>query len=133
MRIGELARRSGVSVRMLRYYGSHGLLGATRRPSGYREFQPQDMQIVQLIRLLNAAGFTLAAIRRILPCARGQALDFAPCAEFQASLTRQVAEIDRRMAALPASRRILAGYLGTAGTSSRDDVATSDDIDLGRV
>jgi DNA-binding transcriptional MerR regulator len=65
MRIGELARRSGVSVRMLRYYGSHG------RPSGYREFQPQDMQIVQRIRLLNAAGFTLAAIRRILPCARG--------------------------------------------------------------
>jgi DNA-binding transcriptional MerR regulator len=123
MRIGELARRSGVSVRMLRYYGSHGLLGATRRPSGYRECQPQDMQIVQLIRLLNAAGFTLAAIRRILPCARGQALDFAPCAEFQASLTRQVAEIDRRMAALPpagaSSPAISARLEHRAGTTWR--------------
>ena len=38
MRIGELARRTGVSVRSLRYYETQGLLRSDRTPGGHREY-----------------------------------------------------------------------------------------------
>lgn len=38
MRIGELARRTGVSVRALRYYEEQGLLVPARAANGYREY-----------------------------------------------------------------------------------------------
>lgn len=38
MRIGELARRTGVSERMLRYYEQEGLLRPARTTSGYRDY-----------------------------------------------------------------------------------------------
>ncbi|WP_344013572.1 MerR family DNA-binding transcriptional regulator [Nocardiopsis exhalans] len=38
MRIGELSRRTGASVRLLRYYEEQGLIGSTRSASGQRHF-----------------------------------------------------------------------------------------------
>ncbi len=111
MQIGEMSRRSGVSVRMLRYYEREGLLRPARRPSGYRIYGDADLASVRRIRALNAAGLKLGSIRRILPCARGDSLEFAPCREFRASLRRQIVELDGRIAALSESRRLLAGYL----------------------
>jgi DNA-binding transcriptional MerR regulator len=111
MLIGELSRRCGVSVRMLRYYERQGLLRPARRASGYRLYSDADLLAVRRIRVLNAAGLKLATIRKILPCARVGSLEFEPCAEFRGSLRRQLAELDSRISKLSDSRRILAAYL----------------------
>lgn len=47
MQIGELARRCGVSARMLRYYETEGLLRPGRSPAGYRLYRPADITTVQ--------------------------------------------------------------------------------------
>jgi DNA-binding transcriptional MerR regulator len=68
MRIGELAERTGASVRSLRYYGEQGLLDSSRTPGGQREYDDGDVARVEWLRLLLAAGMTTAGIRELLPC-----------------------------------------------------------------
>ncbi|MEX5708413.1 MerR family transcriptional regulator [Parafrankia sp. FMc6] len=68
MRIGELARRTGASERMLRYYEEQDLLRPARRPSGYREYQETDVRMVRGIRTLLAAGLNTVTIAEVLPC-----------------------------------------------------------------
>ncbi|MGW2587524.1 MerR family transcriptional regulator, partial [Streptomyces virginiae] len=70
MRIGELSRRTGVAVHLLRYYEEQGLLHPQRRPSGYREYVEEDVAIVRRIRSLLAAGLGTSTITTVLPCLR---------------------------------------------------------------
>jgi DNA-binding transcriptional MerR regulator len=68
VRIGELARRTGVSVRSLRYYESHGLLTSRRAQSGQRHYDPDAEDRVHLLRRLYSAGLNSATIASLLPC-----------------------------------------------------------------
>lgn len=68
MRIGELSRRSGASVRSLRYYEEQSLLAPTRLPSGYRVYDESDVLRVRRIQALLAAGLGTRKIEHILPC-----------------------------------------------------------------
>ncbi|MEQ8145585.1 MerR family transcriptional regulator [Streptomyces sp. OP7] len=67
MRIGEVARRAGVSVRALRYYEEQGLLPAERGPGGQRHYPGSAVDRVGLIRQLFAAGLASRSVREVLP------------------------------------------------------------------
>src|ERR1051325_9099687 len=59
-KVGELARRTGVSVRALRYYDEIGLLSPSQRTEGgHRLYTAGDVVRLQQIRSLSALGFTL--------------------------------------------------------------------------
>jgi DNA-binding transcriptional MerR regulator len=68
MRIGELAARTGVSVRALRYYEEQNLLVAERSPSGQRHYPESAADRVRLIQQLYGAGLSSGAIVELLPC-----------------------------------------------------------------
>ena len=68
MRIGELAERTGVSVRSLRYYEEQQLLLSTRTSGGQRLYAEDAIDRVRLIQLLYAAGVTSKNVVQILPC-----------------------------------------------------------------
>lgn len=68
MRIGELAKRAGVSVRALRYYEEQGLLASTRSSSGQRHYTEYDVERVLMIQRLYAAGLSSRTITELLPC-----------------------------------------------------------------
>ncbi len=70
MRIGELARRSGVSERSLRYYETQGLLRAERTPGGQRHYGEWAVDRVIRIQALYAAGLNSKKIAQLLPCMR---------------------------------------------------------------
>ncbi|MET9434735.1 MerR family transcriptional regulator [Streptomyces sp. NPDC006551] len=70
MRIGELARRTAVSERSLRYYETQGLLRAERTPGGHREYGEWAVDRVVHIQALYAAGLTSGKIAQLLPCMR---------------------------------------------------------------
>lgn len=68
MRIGELARRAGVSVRALRYYEEQGLLQSERTPGGQREYVESAVERVRFFQALYAAGLSSRRIAEMLPC-----------------------------------------------------------------
>lgn len=70
MKIGELARRTGVSERSLRYYEQQDLLASTRTSGGQREYPESAVDRVIRIQELFAAGLPSKKIALMLPCLR---------------------------------------------------------------
>ncbi|MEV5886693.1 MerR family transcriptional regulator [Streptomyces sp. NPDC052020] len=108
MRIGDLSRRTGVSVRLLRYYEEQGLLRPVRRPSGYREYREDDVRTVRNIRTLLGAGLSTRTIAALLPCMVDDGRMLAPaCSGTLSDLQRERERIDRAVADLQAARAVL--------------------------
>jgi DNA-binding transcriptional MerR regulator len=79
VKIGELAERTGVSVRALRYYEEKGVLQPDRTPSGYRIFTDSDIHRVAHVQTLLAAGLRMDLIAQILSCLTGDTLLLDNC------------------------------------------------------
>jgi len=125
MKVGDLARRTGISVRMLRYYETEGLLSPARRDSGYRDYSPADADIVERIKLLNAAGLTLPVIRELMPCLRDDRSAFEPCDELQGVLRQEIDTMTAKIERLVRSRDMLmAFYENLERDRHRQQIAT---------
>ena len=98
MRIGELAKRAGVSTKAIRYYEQVGILAPpARTPSGYRTYDEAALGRLAFVRAAQALGLTLGEIRRVIAFRdHGE----APCAHVTALLQRRAAELGARIAEL---------------------------------
>lgn len=96
MRIGEVARRSGVSVRALRYYEEQGILSSERGPGGQREFDEDAVDRVRFFQHLYAAGLSSRRIAELVPCIETGTTN----AEQRAMLVRERGRIVEQMDAL---------------------------------
>lgn len=127
MRIGELARLTGVSERSLRYYEMQGLLAAERTPGGHRAYGDWAVDRVIRIQALYAAGLHSTKIAQLLPCMRDS--DGGPNERatplLVAELTAERERVDRLIADLVRSREVLdeaiaaaAGRMEPAGAAA---------------
>jgi len=67
LQIGQAARLLGVSIDILRNWDRNGLIDIPRDPSnGYRRYGSQELSRLRVIRMLSRAGYSLAAILRML-------------------------------------------------------------------
>ncbi|GII63708.1 MerR family transcriptional regulator [Sphaerisporangium krabiense] len=114
MRIGELARRAGVSTRALRYYEQQGLLSARRSSNGYREYDEADLKLVAEIRSLLTVGFTLEDARPFVNCLRAGNESGNACPESVEVYRRKLAEIDEQIRTLFGRRAEVAAQLAEA-------------------
>ncbi|NBM20755.1 MerR family transcriptional regulator [Streptomyces sp. GC420] len=118
MRIGELARRTAVSERSLRYYEQQGLLTAGRTPGGHRSYPESAVDRVVRIQELLAAGLCSSKIAELLPCIRDA--DGGPSAAatplLVTELTRARARIDGMIADLRRAREVLDGVIEAASS-----------------
>lgn len=113
MKIGELADRTGVSTRLLRYYEEQGLLTPDRAPNGYRDYSAGLADRVQQIRGLIEAGIPTRIINEILPCLAN------PCTimvneatpDIIETLERQRDQMDSRIECLTRNRDAINNYL----------------------
>ncbi|MFG2822305.1 MerR family transcriptional regulator [Kitasatospora sp. NPDC048365] len=65
--IGDLARRTGLTVKTIRFYADSGIVPPTdRSPAGYRRYDLAALARLDLVRTLRELGLDLAAIRRVL-------------------------------------------------------------------
>lgn len=95
MRIGELARDTGVEARTLRFYEARGLLpDPGRTAAGQRDYPATASARVRFIRRAQAAGLTLAQIGAVLAVRDSGE---APCAHIQGLVADRLADVERRL------------------------------------
>ncbi len=68
MKIGELAKRTGLAASAIRFYESKGLLNAvSRQENGYRDYPLEAVAVLSIIVNAQQTGFTLDEIKQVLP------------------------------------------------------------------
>jgi DNA-binding transcriptional MerR regulator len=113
VKIGELSRRTGVSVRALRHYEDEGLLHPGRCGNGYRTYTDADADAVRQIRALIDSGLPTRIIRDVLPFLDGPSatLPAAPCAYFLEEVARHAEQLRQRITCLTRNHDALVAYL----------------------
>ncbi|WP_147945098.1 MerR family transcriptional regulator [Microbispora hainanensis] len=123
MLIGELARRTGVSERLLRYYERIGLIRSERLPNGYRDYADATVETVGRVRALLAAGLPTRVIRQVLPCADGRT-GLRPCPGVLDLLRAQLDVLDRRTAELADARDLLRRTIAATESAATESAAS---------
>ena len=119
MNIGQAARHSGLSAKMIRYYEAIGLLQpAGRTESGYRLYTPDDLHVLAFIKRARDLGFALGEVGRLL--ALWQDRERAS-AEVKALAQAHVAELERKIAEMTALRDTLAELIRHCRGDQRPD------------
>lgn len=96
LKIGQLAARSGLTSRNLRFYADAGVFGVLpRSPKGYRLFPPEAVHWVRIMRAAQAAGFTLEEVEELL---RSLRQDSVPCAHVRVALGEKLRTLEAKQA-----------------------------------
>jgi MerR family transcriptional regulator, copper efflux regulator len=126
VKIGAAARRSGITVKMIRYYESIGLMAPADRTEGnYRTYDGRDVNRLEFVKRARGLGFSLDEIRQLLAlwddCTRASA-------EVKALVTSHIAELDARIAALKSMRGTLRHLADRCDGDERPDCPIIDDL-----
>lgn len=113
--IAEVARRTGISARALRFYEARGLLKPLRTASGRRHYGPGELATLHQILALKRAGLTLAQVQRLLD---SRTVDLAGL------IDAQLAVLEQQSAAIARSRALLLETKSRVERSEPLDVAT---------
>ncbi|MER6982501.1 MerR family transcriptional regulator [Streptomyces carpinensis] len=130
MRIGELAERTGVPRRLLRYYEEQRLITPSRASNGYREYTGSHVDIVLQIKGLLDAGLPTRIIQQLLPCLDKSQTIYVPnvTPEMIATLQREQVRLSERIECLTRNRDAIADYLDTVlsvRSANTESMATS--------
>ncbi len=119
VQIGEAARLTGVSAKMIRHYEAIGLIpGADRRESNYRDYGHHDVHRLGFIRRARDLGFSIEEIRDLL---RLWGDTQRSSADVKSLTLNHIADLDRRIALLMEMRTTLAGLADACDGSDRPD------------
>ena len=110
LKIGEVAARSGLSVKTIRFYAESGLLEPVmgRSPSGYRLFTEAVFNRLAFIKRSQSLGLSLQEIQDLLEIHDGGSL---PCGAIKARLDAKLQDIQAQIAALAILQAELEGIL----------------------
>ncbi len=124
--IGVAATCSGVSAKMVRHYESLGLLPAVpRTESGYRRYGAKEVHTLRFIRRARDLGFGMAEIAELLKLWQNRR---RASADVKRIALRQVAELERRMAAMAQMRDSLMHLADCCQGDHRPDCPILDDL-----
>jgi DNA-binding transcriptional MerR regulator len=114
VRIGELARGAGVTIKTVRYYESLGLLSVARAANGYRDYDDSQVELVREIHSLGELGIRVDQSRPFLDCLVAGNEHGDDCAESLDAYRSTIDVLDRRIEELSAHRDALLHRLTAA-------------------
>ncbi|APG88640.1 HTH-type transcriptional regulator HmrR (plasmid) [Sinorhizobium americanum CCGM7] len=126
MNIGDLARASGVSAKMIRYYEKIGLIPpADRTLSGYRNYCDNDVHTLRFIRRARDLGFTVEQMADLLALWRDRS---RASSEVKKIALDQVALLERKAEELKAMSLTLKHLAAHCHGDARPDCPIIDDL-----
>ncbi|HTN29222.1 MAG TPA: Cu(I)-responsive transcriptional regulator [Pseudomonas sp.] len=129
MNIGQAAKHSGLSAKMIRYYESIGLLRpAGRSASGYRTFAQDDLHRLAFIRRARDLGFSLEEVGRLLALWQDRQ---RASADVKALASAHVQELNRKIAELSDLRDTLQSLMEHCQGNDRPDCPILSDLESG--
>jgi MerR family copper efflux transcriptional regulator len=129
LNIGEAAKRSGVSAKMVRHYESLGLLPAVHRTeSGYRQYGDREVHTLKFIRRARDLGFSMAEIAQLLKLWQNRRRSSA---EVHRIANRHVDDLKRKLAEMEAMKRSLEHLIHCCHGDDRPDCPILDELGTG--
>ena len=118
LRIGEVAKRTGLPVKTIRFYCDQGLLQPRgRSDAGYRLFDQENLDELMIIRALRAMDVSIPELAKTLEVRRSGVCN---CSMLRGSIAAKLASIDERIAELRAIQgdlaRLLDGWQDCGGS-----------------
>jgi len=126
MNIGQVAEKTGVTAKSIRYYESINLIPAAgRSQGGYRQYDDKDVQILRFIKRARNLGFSVAQVGELLSLYRdtGRA-----AGEVKGIVQNRIAEIDAKLVELTSMRRTLSELAHRCHGGDRPDCPILDDL-----
>ncbi|MGX9353318.1 Cu(I)-responsive transcriptional regulator [Shimia sp. W99] len=125
MNIGEVAKRSGLPSKTIRYYEEIGFITPRRSENGYRDFDEKDLHRLAFIGRARSLGFTIENCRALLELYADQS---RASADVKRVAEENLREIDAKIADLQAMRATLAHLVGACAGDSRPDCPILEDL-----
>ncbi|KIU52900.1 MULTISPECIES: Cu(I)-responsive transcriptional regulator [Pseudomonas] len=129
MNIGQAAKRTGLSAKMIRYYESIGLLKpASRSDSGYRLYQQDDLHALAFIKRSRDLGFSLEEVAKLLTLWQDRQ---RASADVKALANEHIADLNRRIDELVSLRDTLSELVAHCQGDDRPDCPILKDLAAG--
>jgi MerR family transcriptional regulator, copper efflux regulator len=129
MNIGQAAKQSGLSAKMIRYYESIDLLpAADRTDSGYRQYSAQDLHRLAFIKRSRDLGFSLAEVSQLLTLWQDRQ---RASADVKALAASHIAELERKISELSSLRDTLTELMDSCQGNDRPDCPILKDLASG--
>ncbi|QKE64246.1 Cu(I)-responsive transcriptional regulator [Aquipseudomonas campi] len=129
MNIGQAAKHSGLTAKMIRYYESIGLLRpAGRSDSGYRLYGAQDLHVLAFIKRSRDLGFSLEEVGKLLTLWQDRQ---RASADVKALALRHIDELNRKIVELSALRDTLGELVEHCQGDHRPDCPILRDLEAG--
>lgn len=129
MNIGQAAKRTGLSAKMIRYYESIGLLKpASRSDSGYRLYKQDDLHALAFIKRSRDLGFSLEEVAKLLTLWQDRQ---RASADVKALANEHIADLNRRIDELVSLRDTLSELVAHCQGDDRPDCPILKDLAAG--
>ena len=126
MKISDVADRSGLPPKTIRYYEDIGLVRpASRQGNGYRDYDDRDVQVLRFLKRARGLGFSVSDCRNLLSLYEDRE---RASADVKALAQHRVDEIDRKIAELHTMRDALTHLIERCHGDDRPDCPILDDL-----
>jgi MerR family copper efflux transcriptional regulator len=127
MNIGEIATRSGLPAKTIRYYESIGLINPLRDTNGYRAFRQQDLHKLTFLGRARALGFSIEDCRALLALYEDQNRSSA---DVKSIANNHLTKIEQKIADLVDMQKTLTHLINACAGDNRPDCPILNSLDI---
>lgn len=124
--IGQAAKASGLSAKMIRHYEDIGLIGkALRSESGYRRYSESELHTLRFIKQARTLGFSIKQIEALLGLWQNQSRSSS---RVKALALEHIAELERKIGEMQAMKAALARLVHDCHGDARPECPILDEL-----